>query len=68
MDNNIFNKDHLYNLGDKFIIEISSVMLKKDGTYAYGIKKVKNLTLDEKVLEALPKLERGNTDEYKEKF
>lgn len=49
--------NHLYNLGDKFVIEISSVMLKKDGTYAYGIKKIKNVAFTEKELEALPRLE-----------
>lgn len=50
--------NHLYNLDDKFVIEISSVMLKKDGTYAYGIKKIKNVTFTEQELEALPRLER----------
>lgn len=49
--------NHLYNLGDKFVIEISSVMLKKDGTYAYGIKKIKNVAFTEKELEALHRLE-----------
>ena len=53
MDNIYENQ---YNLGDKFVIEISSVIRKSDGTYAYGVKKVKDYCFDEKVLERLEKV------------
>lgn len=50
-----------YKIGDKFIIEIDSVMTNKNGTL-YGIKEFKSLVFDDYGLEQLEKLEKTKED------